>query len=130
MTNRTIDSIDSIPQKHLWECDHPYYCAEENYFGGEDTTVQFKSFANFIEDMGDSDIDMNLLFRWDWEENEVAQDDNYRNGTLSMFFMAQRKGFHFCHKVDVCRNDENAVMEFLRVRLQHLMKLWEGVHFN
>lgn len=130
MTDRTIDIRDSTPRKHLWECDHPYMCKERNYFTTKNTTVEFKSFANFIESMGNSDLDMNLLFRWDWEENEIAQDDNYRNGTLSIFFMAQRMGFHFCHKIDVCRNDEDAVMEFLKVRLQHLMKLWDGVYFS
>lgn len=121
----------SEPTKHLWEVKHSYYCEAGQYFGGENTIENYKSFADFLAAMGDCDPDYNLLFRWDWSErdddlNETFNGDNYyRNGKLSLFFMAQRKGYHFTHLVEVCRADEPAVRAFLAPRLVHLLSLWE-----
>lgn len=113
--------------KHLWEIKHPYYCEESNYFRSNNLKQIYKSFKEFIERMNDADLDMNLLFRWDWHEENSCEDSNYRNGELSLFFMAQRKGHHFCRVVSVCRNDESDVVEYLKVRKLHLNKLWEGI---
>lgn len=115
--------------KHLWEVDHPYYCNEGNYYAGgrEQPNTHYKSWADFMSEFGDADFDMNLLFRWDWSEDETPfnGDANYRNGELAVFWMGQRKGLYFWSTVEVCRADEPAVIEFLRPRLKHLLKLWE-----
>ena len=80
--------------KHLWECKHSYYCNLGNYFasGRDQPVTTHKSFAHFLAEEGDADKDYNLLFRWDWqEENEetgdstYSGDDNYRNGKLLLF---------------------------------------------
>jgi hypothetical protein len=119
---------------HLWESKHRYYCTEGQYFGnsGQQTVWEFKSWADFMAEMSDADMDYNMLFRWDWsEENEETGeatfngDPYYRNGKLKLFFMIQRKGFHSCSIIDVCRADEPAVIEYLKPRLAHLMSLWE-----
>ena len=120
--------------KHLWEVDHPHYCTQDNYFNrnGEDhpTVFGYKSWADFLEEMAEADLDMNLLFRWDWQEGDrfgakpFNGDPNYRNGLLLLFFMAQGKGFHSCARIDVCRADEPAVIEYLIPRLKHLQLLW------
>lgn len=124
----------SNEQKHLWEVKHPYYCEEGQYFGNQSeykTIHEFKSWVEFIAEMGDSDMDFNLLFRWDWQEGEDYDlapfngDVNYRNGRLLMFFMHQRKGFHSTSIVEVCRSDEAAIKAFLLPRLTHLKSLWE-----
>lgn len=122
---------------HLWEVDHAYYCTEGGYFHTQahhKTVHEFKSWADFLEEMSDADMDYNLLFRWDWSEVNYDEDGeelpafngdvNYRNGKLSLFFMHQRKGFHSTSIVEVCRADEPAVIEFLKPRLAHLMGLW------
>lgn len=121
--------------KHLWEVDHPYYCTEGGYFHSQaqhKTVHEFKSWSSFIAEMGEADPDYNLLFRWDWSENDPETDeptftgDNYyRNGKLSLFFMHQRKGFHSTSVVEVCRADEPAVIAYLQPRLAYLMRLWE-----
>lgn len=117
--------------KHLWEAGHRYYCNESNYFARESCESQYRSFAAFLEAEGNSDMDYNLLFRWDWkEETEEGEptfngDVYYRNGKLKLFWMGQRKGLYRWSVVDVCRADEPAVIEFLRPRLEHLMSLWE-----
>lgn len=116
--------------KHLWEVNHSYYCNQGNYFARESVESSYKSFADFIEDWGDSDMDYNLLFRWDWQEHgdngesNYNGDDNYRNGKLLLFWMGQRKGKYQYSTVEVCRADEPAVIEFLKPRLAYLMSLW------
>ena len=115
--------------RHLWEVCHPYYCNEGNYFNN-DCGSEFKCWQDFYAEMGDSDMDMNLLFRWDWQEHDgegnftFTGDDNYRNGKLKLFWMGQRKGLYQYHIVDVCRADEPLVREFLQSRWLHLQSLW------
>ena len=120
--------------KHLWEVDHTYYCNEGNYFDNN-CGSEFKSFAEFMDEFGGSNMDYNLLFRWDWTETRYDEegeelpafngDVNYRNGHLKLFWMGQRKGLYQYSIVDVCRADEPAVIEFLKPRLAHLLSLWE-----
>jgi hypothetical protein len=121
-----------MSEKHLWECKHAYYCNESNYTSRDPVGQHYKSFSDFIEEWGDADTDYNLLFRWDWEEEDAETgeenyngDDNYRNGTLKLFWMLQRKGHYVFQTVDVCRADEQNVIAFLKPRLQHLRSLWE-----
>jgi hypothetical protein len=119
--------------KHLWEVDHPYYCNQGSYWapGNNQPMQRHRSFADFIAEEGDAELDYNLVFRWDWIEGagyelpEYNGDDNYRNALLLIFFMGQRKGLYRWAEVEVCRNDEPAVIEYLRPRLEHLLSLWE-----
>ena len=122
-------------QKHLWDVDHPYYCNEGNYYARESCESYYRSFVDFMAEEGDSDMDMNLLFRWDWSEESHGDDGeehpdfngdvNYRNGRLKLFWMGQRKGLYRWSIVEVCRADEDAVKAFLLPRLAHLKSLWE-----
>lgn len=114
--------------KNLWEVDHPYYCEGASYFGSGDMTTEheYASWAGFIATMGNADEDMNLLFRWDWEEpHGHTEDDNYRDGKLSLFFFHQRKGFHSASYVQVCRNDQEAVRAYLLPKAAKMRQLWE-----
>jgi len=117
--------------KHLWEVNHPYYCNEGNYYARESVEFYAKSWSDFMSVFGDADMDYNLLFRWDWiEEDDDCNptfngDINYRNEKLKLFWMGQRKGLYQYSIVEVCRADEPAVIEFLKPRLEHLKSLWE-----
>lgn len=124
---------------HLWEVEHSYYCNEGNYYapGNDQPTASYKTFGEFLASEGDSDFDMNLLFRFDWRESEswghgmpFNGDVNYRNGVLLLFWIGQRKGLYRWTEIEVCRADEPAVIEFLRPRLAHLMKLWEPLKLD
>jgi hypothetical protein len=116
--------------KRLWECNHSYYCNEGNYHA-RDCGSQYKTFAGFLASEGESDMDYNLLFRWDWQEQDSDEnstyncDDYYRNGRLLLFFMGQRKGAYRWVEVKVCRADETAVISYLEPRFRYLMALWE-----
>lgn len=119
--------------KHLWEVEHSYYCNEGNYFDG-DCNKKFKSWQDFMDEMGNADLDMNLLFRWDMippykdesSENPIIWqgDENYRDCVLKLFWMGQRKGLYFSQTVEVCRSDESAIREYLTQRFEHLKLLW------
>lgn len=117
--------------KHLWEIDHPYYCTESNYFasGLDNRESKFDSWADFIAEWGDADMDYNLLFRFDWippkEEDIDEEEDEHEGHTLKIFWMGQRKGLYQWSNVQVTPEDEPAVREFLTERWQHLKKLWE-----
>lgn len=121
---------------HLWEVDHPYSCNEGNYYASESVCDEHKTWASFFENYKDADMDMNLVFRWDWREGEdwgcspFTGDVNYRNGHLLIFWMGQRKGLYRYSKVEVCRADEPAVIEFLRPRWEHLKNLWGPLSSN
>ncbi|MGO7115546.1 hypothetical protein ACCS79_03440 [Rhizobium johnstonii] len=116
--------------KHLWQVEHDYYCSENNYFNG-DQHRRWKSWAEFTDEFGNSDIDQNLVFRFDWKEGkanglpEHNGDDYYRNGELQVCFIGQRRGLFFCSTVEVCRADEPSVIAWLKPRHEHLFKLWE-----
>ena len=116
---------------HLWEVKHSYYCNEGNFYtSSRDLGPHYKRWSDFLEEWSDSDMDYNLFFRWDWsEENGDGEptfkgDVNYRNGTLKMFIMGQRKGLYNWVTVEVCRADEPAVIEFLTPRAEYLKALW------
>lgn len=113
---------------HLWEAKHSYYCNEGNYYTNDrELGPHYKRWADFLDEWGDADLDYNLVFRWDWQEDEDAPfngDVNYRNGILKVFIMGQRKGLYNWTTTEVCRADEPAVREWLQPRLDHLIKLW------
>jgi hypothetical protein len=122
-----------VSTKHLWEVEHSYYCNEGNYFASESVCDAHKNFASFLDVYKDADFDMNLLFRWDWREGEGWElqpfngDVNYRNGMLMIFWMGQRKGLYRYSTVEVCRADEQAVIEFLKPRWEHMKEMWEPI---
>src|SRR4051812_18834833 len=96
---------------HLWEADHAYYCSESNYYapGNDQPYTAYKTWQAFAEAEAGSDLDYNLVFRWDWREGDdwgagvYTGDDYYRNGKLLIFFMGQRKGLFRWAEVQVCR---------------------------
>ncbi len=108
--------------KHLWEIEHPYYCSSTNYYSN-DTFRQHESWADFYEDEMDSDMDLNLVFRWDW--NLPTEDNDFYLYTLKIFFMGQRKGLFRCAAIKAQPEDEEAVKLWLQPRWEHLKKLWE-----
>jgi hypothetical protein len=126
--------MSSEPTKRLWEVDHPYYCSESNFFA-RDCSSHYDRWQDFVEVSHDEDFDMNLIFRFDWippwingDSNNPIEwqgDENYRDCTLKLFYIGQRKGLFRSVTIDVCRADEPKVRAFLLKRLMHLQKLWE-----
>lgn len=100
---------------HLWEPKHSYYCAEDNYFGGQ-CHSEFRSWQAFLEEEGNADLDYNLLFRWDWDRKEK---------TLTLFWVGQRKGLFRSTTINAMHPDEEpSVRAWLEWRWHHLQSLW------
>ena len=119
---------------HLWEVEHSYYCEETNYYAPADQPItKYKSFGSFLADAKYEDLDMNLIFRFDWQEGESHEigeyngDDYYRHAILRLFYMGQRKGLYRSVAIEVCRADEPQIIEFLKVRWENLKDLWNPI---
>lgn len=104
---------------HLWEVEHPYYAAEGNY-ALKDCHETYESWASFVEAEGGADIDLNLIYRWDWNLCEEDEED-----ALSIYFIGQRKALCRSVLVSVKKTDEEAVRAYLRPRWERLRELWE-----
>lgn len=121
--------------KHLWEYDHPYYCAEGNYLyapyqhagrvivhEGFDSWRHFKAVGMF-----DADRDLNLLFRWDWHAWHLEDPENFPDGEaheLHLFFMLQRKAFNRSATVSVTPADEREVRAWLEECAETVRAIW------
>lgn len=111
----------------LWDIDHPYYATQGNYFSN-DYHAEYDSWTEFLAEQGDMDLDLNLLYRWDWQ---VPDPDYYEAGeelpaeTLDLFYVGQRKAIHRSVSVEVKREDEPAIREWLLIRAEHMRKVWE-----
>ena len=104
--------------KHLWEIKHAYYCSE-----GEDS-AEYNSWAEHLDGAESMDMDLNLLVRWDWEIDKPSDDPNYRDGILNLYYVAQRKGIIWSSTVQVCRNDEASVRQYLEKCWGKLNEIW------
>ena len=113
---------------HLWEVDHPYYCNQGNYYapGNQQPTMHYESWQEFFDAEGDSDADMNLLFRFDWRKAD-PNGENWGNKTdqLSLFWIGQRKVLYRWSTIEVMDADEPAARAWLQTRLDCLLTLWE-----
>lgn len=113
---------------HLWEVDHPYYCNEGNYYapGTDQPFHVYESWADFFDEEGDSDLDMNLLFRWDWQKAD-PEGESWGNEKerLMLYWIGQRKGLYRWTEIHVTEADEPAVREWLTGRMKYLQRLWE-----
>lgn len=118
----------------LWEHDHPYYANTGNYFEGYPFPgTRSGTWAEFIEEMGDADEDMNLVYRWDWikadpadYEYEHEEDPNFElpGDRLMVFYMGQRKAYCWSWEIAVTEADEPAVRDWLARKADHMCRLW------
>ena len=107
-------------KKHLWEVNHPYYCNESNYYSSE-SPCEYESWGDFYHDWGNSDSDLNLLFRQDWYNPEDSDDKRSR---IRLFFMLQRKGKYISCIVKINRKDETHIKRYLETQATKLAEIW------
>ncbi|MEV8403567.1 hypothetical protein [Streptomyces niveus] len=117
---------------HLWAIDHPYYCAEGNYYArpGEGLHTEYNSWAEFYEDWGDNDPDMNLVFRWDWKRadpTDYADFEEIPADRLAVYWVLQRKAILRSTECIVTEADESAVRAWLADRAKTITAIWEPI---
>jgi hypothetical protein len=110
----------TMMEKHLWEVEHEYYCSTDLV----DKQWSYPNWTRFLAEMGDADMDYNLLFRWDWlnaddPSNEISSDE------LRLYFVQQRKGLLAAVTVGVSKKDEAAVIHWLQPRFEYMVKMWQ-----
>lgn len=92
--------------------DHPYYATHGNYYSNE-CYAEYEGWDDFLESEGDSDPDLNLVYRWDWHGNQ-----------LSIFYVGQRKALHRSALVSVDSTDEPRIREWLELRWETIVRNW------
>lgn len=114
--------------KKLYEIDHEYLCSADNYFDNN-CSFNYKTWTEFLEVMGEAEDHFNLIFRWDWkainDDGKFSEDDYYRDGILSLYYMNQRKGQFVSRHIEVCKKDDDKIRIFLKQKFNYLVKLWE-----
>ncbi len=113
VTEATVET-----ETHLWDVEHDYYCSGGDYFQ-RGMFAEYRTWGDFIAAEGENDLDMNLLFRWDW-----LKGDEGVMGTLDLFFCLQRKGAQRSVRVTVHPDEESLVRAYLQPRYEHLARLW------
>ena len=94
---------------------HPYYCPEGNYYSNK-PNQRYNTMTDFLDDFEDTDVDLNLMFRWDIHKNE--EDDGYR---AECFLILQRKGIFMSCMIDSIKQEE--VERFIAYANKHKKRL-------
>lgn len=111
--------------EELYQANHGYYCNDGNYYSN-DCVFEFDCFSEFVDEMGTSDMDYNLLFRWD-VKLKYDEDGNDIQGEYQLFlyWMQQRKGRFVVNVVsDFKQEDVEGFLTFVKPRWEHLKSLW------
>ncbi len=101
---------------------HPYHCNVGCYYAGSTSVTEWFSWKSFSEEMGDANVDLNLVFRWDWapagEYYGLAAQQRNRS------MMHQRKGQFHVHTIYVDNVDEPAIRAWLEPHWKRLQEMW------
>lgn len=105
--------------------EHDYYCSDSAYHNlGFETN--YKNFRAFYEEMGNSDEDMNLVFRFDVktrDENEIEEDTS--RYYMEIFIVHQRKGRFVPFFIEnVYEIDFELIRDYLEKRFAKIKQIW------
>lgn len=126
----TLQKQKGIKSKYLWEYMHPYCAAD----GSE--IMEYKSWKDYIAEWGNVRDDLNLVYRWDFEQVEGIPecipmkrhpDPSYRAYKLTITIIQQRKSIIYTLNVDVCENDMPAIKKYLKEKFDYLKELWKPI---
>jgi len=112
--------------------DHPYYCHSTNYTNN-DARMDFDTMSDFLEEFGDADVDMNLVFRFDVIEKTDEDDEPLGLFKAEVFIMQQRKGnFVPCVIKSIMGDEVGPFVLYLEKHHQRLMEMWAPLprHFS
>lgn len=113
-----------MAEPRLWEPDHPYYCADGNFYkaGCHNLCDSWQEFCDLVKGW---DPDLNLLFRWDW----FVPDDGERQ-TLQTFWIGQRKALQYSYECPVSSEDEPEVRAWLEERAKTIAAIWAPIRLQ
>lgn len=117
--------------KHLWEAEHPY-CAETGNYYATGCHYEYESWLDFLRDMEselplDENLNLNMVYRWDWIPKSDNPEDEQPFDELRLYVIHQRKARNVSFSIAVTPEDEPEIKEYLKIRFDYLMKVWEGI---
>ena len=108
--------------------DHPYYASGSNYYSN-DADGSHETMGDFLDEFEDSDVDMNLVYRWDVKERcDENTDEPLGHYYAEIFIIGQRKGLYLPQYV--ARFDECDVERFVSYLEKHwltIQALWRPI---
>ena len=111
--------LDHTPGPSLSEADHPYYWNSGCFFSNE-CHRNHESWQAYMKGWGAADRDMNCVYRWDWRLPWPGVDPP----VLMIYMVMQRKAYPMSHAITITPEDEKEVRAYLRVRWQHVRRIW------
>jgi hypothetical protein len=114
--------MGAVEQVRLFEAEHPYYAERGNYYSN-DCHYEYANWRGFAEALGDSDPDMNLVYRWDWDSSGGEDGVNY----ISIYFVGQRKAVLWSTRTPVLRAEEPEVRAWLEKRAETIVAIWAPI---
>ncbi len=111
-------------QSAIRGAEHPYGC-QTGSFDAQEHHTEWSSWADFYEEYGDADVDMNLVWRWDWVLPDLNEDPEDREEEhLEVFMVHQRRADYKSHRIKVTKKDESVVYLFLAKHAEVMAKIW------
>ena len=107
---------------------HPYYCSETNYFSN-DHCAKWENATEFLDCMENSDIDMNLVFRWDIERNtDIETGEELEGYHARVFIIQQRKGIFYPHYIKSITEDElERFLKYIEKHWKRMNEMWAPI---
>lgn len=110
--------------------DHAYYCHTQNFYSNE-AAYYFDNWQEFFDEWEDSDMGMNLVFRWDVKKTDPVDYEEgedrggYGDYWMEIFIMGQRKGLFMPITIKtVTDEDVSSINAFLAPRFEYLKEMW------
>jgi len=108
--------------------EHDYYCSECNYYSNR-PAQKYGNMTEFMDEYEDTDIDMNLCFRWDIREKRDSETDEPTGSYCAeVFIMQQRKGIFKPIMIENV-NEEEAIRfkKYAKKHWEKLKQIWKPI---
>lgn len=110
--------------------DHPYYASDTNYYSNDAAWVipsgSHETMSDFLDEFENSDVDMNLVYRWDVKERcDEDTDEPLGHYYAEIFIIGQRKGLYLPQYVaQFDERDADRFVSYLKKHWLTIQALW------
>jgi len=99
---------------------HGYYCSQCNFYSNE-PQEKYETMSDFLDNYEDSDVDMNLCFRWD-----IRKEEDTNSYDAEVFLILQRKGIFKPIYIEIIKEEEcNRFEKYLSKHWETLNRIWK-----
>ena len=98
---------------------HDYYASDSNCYSNE-CSFLYSTWREFYDEMGETDTDMNLVYRWD-----IHEDEETKKYYMEIFIIGQRKGKYLASFIEsVTDEDVKSIIKYLNKSWKKLNQIW------